>query len=834
MTNMKHRSLRIIKNLIFIFLGTLTVLGGLVILWLSFIKLPDFSSFDSRKVVESTKIYDRTGEIVLYDLNKDVQRTRIPYTEMGVNIKNATVAIEDSEFYNHAGFRPKAFMRAVIANIMSGRFSQGGSTITQQVIKKSLLVDDKKITRKLKEIILALKLDQQYPKEEILAIYLNEIPYGGSIYGVAEATETFFKKKPSELTLAEAAYVASIPNAPTYYSPYGNNKDKLEQRKNLVLARMLELGFIDENAYNKAKEEVVEFLPREGNGIKAPHFVFYIQEYLENTYGPEVVESGGLKVVTTLDYEIQQKAEEAVALYTTGERKVIDEANGGAVVLDPKTGQILAMVGSRNYFDTEIDGNFNVTLARRQPGSSFKPYMYATALKEGYTPETILYDVPTEFNASCDPYHNPRTPGANCYMPQNYNGRFNGPLTMRSALARSLNVPAVKMLYMVGVRNAVKTAEDMGITTLTNPDRYGLSLVLGGGEVRLLEMTSAYGVFAVGGIRTPHTGILRVEGGDGVILESYNQNSFEVLPKNVALQINSMLSDNPARTPTFGAQSELNIPNVAVKTGTTNDFKDSWTVGYTPSVVVGVWMGKNDNTSMPKEVRASFMWNNIMNKILPLYPKETFEPPTPDPNYDSLPPILRGIFLGNETFEIDRLSGGLATEFTPKETREEKVITNIHSILYWIKKNNPTQINTGGQRDSLYENFETAVQNWWNVNKNKYPVVTEADKPTFTDSIHTLENKPKITLTSPLQGSRYSKSSSIPVSISATGTFPLQKIDIFLNNTFIGTKNGNQPSFIFTPQNTSGYRIGDNTLTIVGTDTVYNSSDISIQITITE
>ncbi len=832
-----HKTKVIIRNMLFGAVGLIAIIGGGLLIWVSSIQLPDFSSFDSRKMVDSTKLYDRTGQVVLYDLNKDVKRTSIPYTEMGPAIKNAVVAIEDSEFYNHRGFRPKAFMRAVLVNlhVIPGILGQGGSTITQQVIKKSILSDDKTIVRKLKEIVLALKLERGYSKDEILGLYLNVIPYGGNIYGIAEASHSFFGKEPKDLTLAESAYLAAIPNAPTRYSPYGTHKEELETRKNLVLSRERELGFITDAEFTKAKAEVVVFKPQEKSGIKAPHFDFFIKDYLEQKYGADVVESGGLKVITTLDYNIQQAAEKAVTAYTLGEKKQIEDENAGLVAIDPKTGQILALVGSRNYFDTKIDGNFNVALARRQPGSSFKPYMYATAFKDGYTPETVLFDVPTEFNTKCNPYGKPYpgVPEDQCYMPRNYDGQYHGPMTIREALARSMNVPAVKMLYMVGVKNAIKTAQDMGITTLTDPDRYGLSLVLGGGEVRLLEMTSAYGGFATGGVRHPYTGILSVQDKSGNTLEQWNDTPIEVLPKNVALQISDVLSDNVARTPTFGPNSALYFPDrqVAVKTGTTNNYKDSWTVGYTPSLVAGVWIGKNDNTPMPVSVSAAPLWHMFMSEALATYPNETFEKPDPDPEYNKLPAILRGFFQGGESFVVDTISGKLATERTPKETQKEYVITNVHDLLYWVQKDNPRAGKPSNPaNDGLFNNFETAVQNWWAQNSYRYPVVTSAQKPSGYDDIHTSDNAPVISIVSPTQ-TTFSKSDLITVRIANSGHYALQKMDVFLNNVYVGTAQGASPSFSFTLGGTGISTNGDNMLSVIGTDTIYGSGTASVHIT---
>lgn len=761
---------------------------------------------------------------------------------MGVNIKNATVAIEDGNFYQNFGVEPKAIIRAVIADITQGGAFQGGSTITQQVIKKSLLSDDKTIVRKLKEMILALKLTRAYSKDEILGMYLNEIPYGGSIYGIQEAARVFLGKEPRDLTIAESAYLASIPNAPSRFSPYGTNKDKLDARKDLVLSRMKILGFINEQEYMDAKSEKVVFkeqTSRSFSTIKAPHFVFFIKDYLEEKYGADVVESGGLKVTSTLDMDMQDIGEKAVYDYTIGKNKQIEDGNSGLIAIDPKTGQILSMVGSRNYFDKTIDGNFNVTTAQRQPGSSFKPFMYATAFKQGYTPETVLFDVPTEFYSGCNPYGEPYpgVPKSLCYMPGNYDERFHGPMTIREALARSMNVPAVKMLYLVGVKNAIKTAQDMGVTTLNNPERYGLALVLGGGEVRLLEETSAYGAFATGGVRHPYSSILKVEDKDGNILEEWNDNPITVLDKNVALQISSILSDNDARAPTFGARSPLYFSGrqVAAKTGTTNNFKDSWTIGYTPSLVAGVWLGKNDNTSMSSTIIASPIFHQFMEEALKKYPNENFEQPTQPENYSSLPPVLRGYWQGGESFVIDTISGKLATELTPKETQKELVITDVHDILYWIDKNNPLSGKPENpNNEPLFNNWETAVKNWWVNNSYKYNIVTTNDKPTLFDDIHTENNKPEPIITTPKNGDSFNKNSQITVWVSPSNKNPYTKIDVFLNNLFVGSMKNNLQSFTFTPEDISGVVTGFNELLIVATDSIGNTGSTSVSINITD
>ena len=815
-----------IKNALFFILGSIAIIMGALVLWVSTMQLPDFSSFDSRKEVNSTKIYDRTGTIVLYDLNNDTKRTTIPYTEMGDNIKKAVVAIEDSNFYNHIGIEPKALLRAFIADVTHTGVVQGGSTITQQVIKKSMLSDDKTITRKIKEIVLALKLERSFTKAEILGIYLNEIPYGGSVFGIQEASQTFLGKDPKDLTIAEAAYLASIPNAPTHYSPYGNNRADLDARKNLVLSREKTLGVITAAEYNQAKAEKVVFKTQQSDGIKAPHFVFYVKDYLEQKYGADVVESGGLKVITTLDYGLQQIAEKAVTEYTTGTKKQLDDLNAGLVAIDPKTGQILTMVGSRNYFDKQIDGNFNVTLARRQPGSSFKPYMYVTAFEKGYTPSTVLMDVPTEFNASCDPYGNPY-PGTNkseCYMPVNYDDKYHGPMDIRTAIGSSMNIPAIKMLYMIGMKDTIKTAQDMGITTLTDPSRYGLTLVIGGGEVRLLEAVSAYGTFADEGVRHPYSSVLSVQDKDGKTLESWQDNPIPVLQKNAVLQLDDVLSDNNARRLTFAPNSPLYFPDhqVAVKTGTTNDYKDLWTIGYTPSIVAGVWAGKNDDTAMRKGITVSPIWHEFMAEALKKYPNETFEKPAVDPNYMKLPPVLRGHFEGEESYNVDTISGKLATDLTPALDIKTYVSTDVHDILHWINRDDPTNPvpPTNPEKESLYNNWETAVQDWWKQNWMNYPVVTDSQKPTAYDDVHTPANMPVVVISSPTDS--YSDSEKTPITVNAysNGPYKLKKIDVFLNNTYVGSSSDGSTIFRFTPEDVPGVIAGNNILKVVGTDTI--------------
>jgi len=818
------------KNLILFGAGLFIFMAGVVLFWLSSIRIPDFNSFNDRKIENSIEIYDKTGEILLYNIHQNTKRTDITSDQMGVNIKNATVAIEDAEFYNHGGIKISSIIRAILANFFSTGRTQGGSTITQQLVKNTLLTQEKSYIRKIKEWFLAIKIDKSISKEKILEYYLNESPYGGNIYGIEEASKTYFNKKAQDLTLAEAAYLASIPQSPTALSPYRKNKDKLDARKNLVLSRMLELGFISQEDHDQAKNEEVVFQPQATGGIKAPHFVFFIKDYLEQKYGRELIEKGGLKVTTTLDYDLQAKGEQIVKEGALLNEESWNGKNASLVAIDPKTGQILTMIGSRDYFDTEVDGNFNVTTASRQPGSSFKPFIYATAFNKGFTPDTVLFDLPTEFQTTCDAYGK-ALPGKNqnnCYMPDNYDNKFRGPMTLRDALAQSINVVAVKLFYLAGLPDSLKTAEDMGISTLGDISRYGLTLVIGGGEVSLLDMTSAYGVFANEGIRNPYTGILKIEDLGGKILEEFQPRAQGILSKNIALTISDVLSDEKARVPTFGARSNLFIPSrdVAVKTGTTNSNRDAWTIGYSPNIVVGVWAGNNDNTPMKKggSAVAGPIWNKFINEALKNLPDEKFEKPNLDTDPNTVKPALRGFWQGNDNFFIDKISGKLATEYTPKETTVEKVITNVHSILYWIdKKDISGEPPLNPSEDPQFNHFEVPVQNWWAQNMNKYAGTIIYNKPTAVDDVHTDSSKPIISITEPNNFTVYPSNKKINIKISNSSRYPLSKMDVFINKTYIETYNPNS-IVSFTPDNLEDIQT-ENELRVIVHDSVYNTSE---------
>jgi penicillin-binding protein 1C len=739
---------------------------GTAVVWATITPLPAINNFENRQIAQSTKIYDRTGSTVLYDVHGTVRRTSVTLDNISPYVQKATIAIEDDSFYSNAGFRPLSFLRAVFVDITSGSYEQGGSTITQQVVKNALLTQDKTILRKIEEIILALRLTRVYSKDQILNTYLNETSYGGTIYGVEEASNYFFGVNAKDLDLAQSAYLAAIPQAPTHFSPYGNYKKELDARKNLVLSRMKDVGFITKDEYDQALSEAVQFKPQGDSGIKAPHFVFYIQDYLEQKYGVDAVDQSGLKVITTLDYELQQKAETVVTKWAPQMQKNFNASNEGLVAIDPKTGQILAMVGSKDYFNDDIDGQVNVTTSHRQPGSSFKPFVYATALERGYTPSTVVFDLQTQFSTACSPQDTTNdTPP--CYSPSNFDGTFKGPMTLRNAIAQSENVPSVKFLYLAGIADSIKTATDMGITTLGSAARYGLTLVLGGGEVTLLEETGAYAVFANDGVRNPPTGILQVTDSSGNVLESYEPQPQQVLDPQIARQMNDILSDNAARTPEFGANSPLQFDgyNVADKTGTTNDFRDVWVLGYTPSIAVGAWAGNNNNSAMAKKIAAFIiapMWHEFMLAALQKYSSPSDDFPAPAPETATLPPVLTG------NWNTDPTQG-------------------IHDILYWVNKSNPRVAHPGGSGDGQMPYWDYPVSLWAGQNPQLNPGGLQLPTATGTPSGLPSGQPGSLRITSPQSGATTPLNATMTLAAASEGTSPVSSVSFYINGALVGT-----------------------------------------------
>src|SRR3989344_4638029 len=548
LTSMLHNRNPLVRGA-FVVVGIGLVFLGGSILWVAFTPIPALNTFDPQKVAMSTKIYDREGKTVLYDLNRDMRRTIIPLDQVSSNLQKATLSIEDSGFYSHGGISPTGIARALLADITTMSFAQGGSTITQQVVKNTILTGRKSVVRKVQEWILAVRFEARYTKNEILEFYFNVTPYGGTLYGAETASRAFFGKSANDLTLGEAAYLASIPQRPTYYSPYGNNREDLDVRKDIVLARMLKLGYINQQEHDAARNEKVTFSRQQSNSILAPHFVFFIEQELEEMYGPEV---GGLgySVITTLDADLQSEADTIVNRYAIANTSRFNASNAALVAIDPKTGQILAMVGSRDYFDKEIDGNYNAAIALRQPGSSFKPFVYATAIQKGYTRETAIFDLPTQFSTLCSPADTSNSEPP-CYAPGNYDGKFRGPMTFTTAIAQSINIPAVKTLYLAGIPNVLALGKAMGLTTLGEPRDYGLSLALGAAEIRLLDLVSAYGVFANEGMVNKPYGIMKVSDAEGKVLDEFEPEATRAIDPEIAREISSMLSNNDARQPEY-------------------------------------------------------------------------------------------------------------------------------------------------------------------------------------------------------------------------------------------------------------------------------------------
>lgn len=636
----KYRRRRIIarrpgfKNSQLIFkLAKYGFIGVIVLIIASFVVVPlmSFNLPTPDNVVRregfSTKILDRNGK-VLYDIFIDQRRTAIPLTEIPVYLRQATIAIEDKNFYSHQGFDPLGIIRGFTRLFTAGR-AQGGSTLTQQLVKNVLLTSERSLIRKAKEFILAVQIERKYTKDEILQMYLNEAPYGGTAWGVETAAETYFGKSAKDLTLVESAILAGMPQRPSYYSPYSSNPKAYIGRTQEVLRRMREDDYITKEQEEQAKSELdtVVFQPK-GASFKAPHFVQYVQGILEERYGEAAIEQGGLKVTTTLDLELQEKAQSIVSEEIA---KVESQniTNGAAIAYDPQTGEILAMVGSKNFAADDYDGQVNVTQSLRQPGSSFKPITYVTALKEGYTPSTLIMDVETVF---------PGGAGQPDYKPVNYDGKYRGPVQLRYALGNSLNIPAVKMLALVGIKDTLQTAYDLGINSLPPTQetlsRVGLSLTLGGGEVKLSEITAAYAAFFNKGYRIEPTAILKVEDADGKVLEEVKpEKKKRVLTEEQAYLMADILSDNKARETVFGPNSLLNISGrtVGVKTGTTNDRRDNWAIGGNTQIVVGVWVGNNDNSPMKSVASgisgASPIWRRITVEALSGKPNIGFETP---------------------------------------------------------------------------------------------------------------------------------------------------------------------------------------------------------------
>jgi 1A family penicillin-binding protein len=686
-----HKSIgRIAKRLfigVFGLFATILIAGILVFLGIYLFGTPDASTLPNLSLAQTSRLYDRTGTHLLYSLYGEENRKVVTSDQIPDVMRKATIASEDGGFYSHHGVDFTGMVRAIVVNVQAGKIEQGGSTITQQLARNAFFSRERTFKRKLLESVMAIKIERTFSKDEILDMYLNRVPYGANTYGIETASETYFGKPAKDLSTDEASLLASLTKAPSLYSPYvAKRSDMISQRDN-VIRRMAQFGFITEGQKKQAlaADTVSKIVPF-SQQIQAPHFVFFVLDQLEKQYGREALEQGGWSVYTTLDWDKQQLAEKVVREGVAKNAKY-DASNGALTAIDPKTGEILAMVGSKDFFDTAADGEVNVATSLRQPGSSFKPIAYATAFEKGFQPETLLTDKPIDFGADGT---------GKSYVPQNYDGQFRGTLSMRESLAQSLNIPAVETLYLAGIQSTIDMAHRLGITTLNDPSRYGLALVLGGGEVKLLDMVSAFGVFSQEGVRAQTHGIVRIVDGAGDRIDTDVPRPTSVLDPEVARKIASIMSDDSARAPVFGSHGPLTLKDrpVAAKTGTTQDFHDAWTVGYTPSITVGVWVGNNDNTPMKAGsdgiYAAAPLWHEFMVAVTQGTPVETFTPYT---KVESQKPLLTGIRTDGAVEYFDIHSGKKISEKKASKKSASSVRTSFkdpeHCILYYVNKNDP-------------------------------------------------------------------------------------------------------------------------------------------------
>jgi 1A family penicillin-binding protein len=661
-----------------------------------------------RKVAQTSIIYDRTGEHVLYEMHGEENRKVLAHNEIPDVVRLATVIVEDNNFYSHHGIDIVSIARSIKADLQKKELAQGASTITQQLARNAFLTNEKSWERKLKEIALAFKIETRYSKDEILDFYLNEIPYGSNAYGVESASGIFFGKPAKDLTIDEAAMLAALPKATSTYSPYGTHTDLLVARQKMIMEKLRDQATDPEQ--KKAVEEAmkVDTLSKIAplkETIEAPHFVFYVKDQLEQNYDKDMIEQGGLKIYTTLDYDMQKNAEAIVKNYVLANGPKDNFSNGSLVAIDPKTGDILAMVGSRDYYDTAIDGKVNVAVTPRQPGSSFKPVVYAKAFEKGFQPETVLFDAPTSFG--------PDGTGKD-YTPKNYSGNFNGLVSMRQALSGSLNIPAVKTLYLAGLDNTIELAQRLGITSLTRKSNYGLSLALGGGEVSVLEETAAFSVFGNDGKRNPVRAITKIIGSDGKETDTNLQEKL-VMDPQVARKVCSILSDNKARSFVFGGNTPLNIPGktVAAKTGTNQDYRDAWTVGFTPSIAVGVWVGNNNYSPMKEGSDGIYvaapMWRKFMDYALANKQDEKF------PDYIKMTSD-KMMVTGNTGCKVDNSA---SKDNKKKKKKKDDKCSLDHDILYYIDKDDPLGPTPPDASDPMVGRWDAGINNGNNKdNKN--------------------------------------------------------------------------------------------------------------------
>lgn len=771
--------------------------------------LEDPEKISERLVAESTKIYDRSGEHLLYETGGEVRRTYVPLEDVPDYAKEATLVLEDKEFYDHPGFNWRGLIRAVWKQA-TGQYG-GGSGITQQFVKNAVVGDEHTVSRKIRELIFSVRLERKYSKDEILEFYLNEIGYGGVNHGIAAASQSYFGKMPADLTLGEAATLASLPQRPTYFL---NNLDDLEWRRNHALDEMVAEGYVTEAEAEAAKQEEIN-IEENLQDIQAPHFALYVLGLLEEKYGSNVT-SQGLKVYTTLDWDRQQIAEESV-LNGMDKVRSYGGSNAALVAVDAHTGQILAMVGSYDYFAEDYDGQVNVALSPRQPGSSFKPLVYATAFSKGYTDKTVLWDLTTNFPVDGQEY-----------KPTNYDGSTRGPVSMRQALANSLNIPAVKTLYLVGVDKALDAADALGYGTLKDRDRYGLALVLGSGEVTLLDHTSAFATFAREGERHPPAAILRVENQKGDIVDEWHDRPEQVFDKMSLRTLNNILSDAGARGSTFSALNLASGHPAAAKTGTTSDYRDAWTMGYTPSLAAGVWVGNNDNHEMGAHaaglIVATPIWNEFMSRALTGSPHEEFLPvEEPDTNK----PVLLGSIGYTETKKVDKYTGRVIPEHClaqyPQEFIAEKDFRDVHCILYYVNKDDPRGPAPDNPADNpMFSSWEGAVRGYASSRPDEY---LTGDFEYEDCDLRSNLDPPTIAITYPQSGVKYTAATfNIMASVSPGGG-NIKKVDYYIDGNFIGSSTASPWQTSYQP---SSLTEGHHALEVVATDEFGKTSSDSV------
>jgi len=761
------------------------VFGTAIVIWVGK-DLPDPNRLSDRQVSQSTKIFDRTGEHLLYEVYQNQKRTLVGLEQMSSLLPKAVVAVEDKKFYEHSGVALLSIARAGFNNLIGRKSGSGGaSTLTQQLIKNTMIGNERSLFRKIKEALLALRLEKKYSKDEILKMYLNEVPFGSTNYGVEAASQSYFHKSAKDINLSESATLAALIQAP---SRYLNNADTLRNRRDTVLRLMNEQGYITVEEKTKAQNEALRIY-RNNSIMDAPHFVLYVKQLLADQFGEKIVDDGGLKVITTIDYDKQKAAEKIVKENGDKFAKQSNANNAALIAIEPKTGQILAMVGSRDFGNEEIDGQFNVaTLGKRQPGSSFKPFVYAAAFEKGFTPDTVVYDTITNFDQ--------RTNGD--YTPKNYDNKEHGLVTLRKALQGSLNIPAVKTLYLVGTKETIKFAERFGYTTFTGDP--GLSLVLGGAEVNLLEHTNAYATLADNGTYHVPVSILKVtDPKENILLQWKETAGTEAVKPEIAATITGVLSDDNARAYIFGLNGSLTLSDraVAAKTGTTNNYKDAWTMGYIPSLAAGVWVGNTIPSPMKGggNALAGLIWNQFMREAVKNITPEVF--PTP-PENDATKPVLRGADNGIK-LKINNLNGRIATTSTPPGLITEKTYLPPHDILYYINKNDPRgPAPTDPNTDPQYENWENSLREWAQRQNDSGHEVSFEEPPTeYDNTTFNPELSPRVQIISPTTNQTISERQ-LNIEIKATAPRGIKQVFFTVDNEQAGSSDQFPFNFSYT------------------------------------